>query len=217
VQTVARLAHVLDLEGGFERVWNDRFTQLARRNVRKAEKAGLVVERGSSDEHIAAFEELWKRSVERWARRQHEPLWLSRIRGRHLDPPRKFRLLASILGDACGVWLALLDGRPVAAAIVLRGANAHYTRGAMDAEAAGPTRANYVLHARAIEDARDAGCRHYHMGETGTSRSLAFFKTRFGAEAYPYAEYRFERLPFTPLELRLRAVVKRAVGFVEAE
>lgn len=217
VLAVARLSHVLDLESGFERVWNDRFTQLARRNVRKAEKAGIIVERGSSEEHIAAFERLWNRSLERWAEKQHEPSWLSRIRGRRLDPPQKFRLLASTLGDAFGVWLALLRGRPVAAAIVLRGANAHYTRGAMDAEVAGPTRANYLLHAAAIRDACDAGCRHYHMGETGRSRSLAFFKTRFGADAYPYAEYRFERLPFTPLELRLRAAVKRAIGFVEDE
>ncbi len=217
VRAVARLSHVLDLEGGFERVWNDRFTQLARRNVRKAEKAGIIVERGSSKEHVAAFEGLWNRSLERWAERQHEPLWLSRIRMRHLDPPQKFRLLASTLGDALGVWLALLDGRPVAAAIVLRGANAHYTRGAMEAEVAGPTRANYLLHAAAIRDACDDGCGHYHMGETGKSRSLAFFKTRFGADAYPHAEYRFERLPFTPLELRLRAAVKRAIGFIENE
>jgi Acetyltransferase (GNAT) domain len=217
VRAVARLSHVLDLEGGFERIWDERFTQLARRNVRKAEKAGIVVERGSSEKHLAAFEALWNRSLERWASRQHEPLWLSRIRLRGQDPPRKFRLLASTLGDAFGVWLASLDGRPVAGAIVLRGANAHYTRGGMDAEVAGPTRANYLLHAAAIRDACDAGCRHYHMGETGGSRSLAFFKTRFGADAYPHAEYRFERLPFTPLELRLRAAVKRVIGFVEDE
>jgi hypothetical protein len=111
----------------------------------------------------------------------------------------------------------LLDSQPIAGAIVLRGANAHYTRGAMEAELAGPTRANYLLHAAAIRDACDAGCGHYHMGETGKSRSLAFFKTRFGADAYPHAEYRFERLPFTPLELRMRAVVKRVIGFVEDE
>jgi Acetyltransferase (GNAT) domain len=217
VRRVARLAHVLDLEGGYERVWNDRFTQLARRNVRKAEKAGVVVERGSSEEHVAAFHGLWRRSLERWAARQHEPLWLSRLRAGRRDSERKFRLLASILGDPFGVWLASLEGRPVAATIVLRGQNAHYTRGAMDVETAGPSRANYLLHAAAIRDACEAGCRHYHMGETGTSRSLAFFKSRFGAEAHPYAEYRFERLPFTPVDLWLRSVVKRAIGFTDAE
>jgi Acetyltransferase (GNAT) domain len=217
VRSVPRLAHVLDLKGGFERVWSEHFTQLARRNVRKAERAGIVVERGASEEHISAFYRLWDRSLERWAARQHEPLWLSRLRAGHLDPAGKFRLLASILGDAFGVWLALLDGRPVAAAIVLRGTNAHYTRGAMEEETAGPTRANYLLHAAAIRDACDAGCRHYHMGETGTSQSLAFFKTRFGADAHPHAEYRFERLPLTSIELGVRTMVKRAIGFRDAE
>ena len=51
---------------------------------------------------------------------------------------RKFHLLARSLGHAFGVWVARLDERPVAAAIVLLGANAHYTRGAMDVELAGP-------------------------------------------------------------------------------
>jgi hypothetical protein len=160
---------------------------------------------------------LWHRSLERWAARQHEPLWLARLRGRLRDPERKFRLLASILGDVFGVWLASLDGRAVAAALVLRGKNAHYTRGAMDLETAGPTGANYLLQAAAIRDACDAGCRHYHLGETGSSRSLAFFKTRFGAEPRPYAEYRFERLPLTPMERSLRAAVKRVIGFTDLD
>lgn len=216
VRTVARLAHVLDLEGGFERVWDDRFTQLARRNVRKAKKAGVAVERGRSEAHLAAFHGLWRQSLERWATRQHEPLWLSRLRVDRLASVRRFRLLAATLGDAFGVWLASLDGRPVAGAIVLRGRNAHYTRGAMDADAAGPSRANYLLHAAAIRDACEAGCSHYHMGDTGTSQSLGFFKTRFGADAHPYAEYRFERLPFTPVDQWLRAAVKRVIGFTDA-
>jgi hypothetical protein len=216
-RVVPRLAHVLDLAGGFDEVWSGRFTGGARTNVHKAEKAGVVVERGSSDDHVAAFYRLLERSLARWAGRQHEPRWLTRFRGHRRDPVRKFHLLAQALGDAFGVWLALLDGRPVAAAIVLRGTNAHYTRGAMDVEAAGPTRANYLIHAAAIRDACETGCRHYHFGETGRSTSLAFFKTRFGAEAYPYAEYRLERLPFTAVDQRLRGMVKRVVGFTGPE
>lgn len=215
VLAVPRFAHVLDLAGGFDEVWRGRFTQSARANVRRAERAGVVVDCGSSPEHVAAFYRLHDRSLERWALRQHEPLWLARLRRRRRDPLRKFHLLARTLGDAFAVWLASLDGRPVAAAIVLRGANAQYTRGAMDVALAGPTRANYLLHATAIRDACEAGCRHYHFGETGSSRSLAFFKSRFGAEARAYAEYRFERLPFTEVDRRLRGAVKRAVGFVD--
>jgi hypothetical protein len=103
--------------------------------------------------------------------------------------------------------------RPVAAIVVLRhGSSAAYWRGAMDEPRAGPTRANYLLHRLAIEEACLDGARYYHMGETGTSETLAQFKTRFGAEPYSYYEYRIERLPLT----RLASVGRRlAMGAIE--
>ncbi len=213
---VPRLAHVLDLEGGFERVWTKRFRSTARRNVRKAERAGLVVECDTSGKLVPVFYDLLRRSFDRWARQQHEPRPLARWRGRRRDPLRKFQVIARMLGEACRIWVAWLDGQAAAAIIVLQDANASYIRGAMDKELAGPTRANYVLHRLAIEDACRAGCRYYHMGESGESASLAYFKSRFGATAYPYAEYRLERLPITSVDDRLRGLVKRLIGFKDA-
>ena len=212
-ERIPRVGHVLDLDRGYEHIWKNRFTGGARTNIRKAEKTGVIVEHGASPRHIETFYELFERSLLRWASRQHEPAWLTRARAHHRDPIRKFHVLAETLGDAFTIWLASVDGRPAAAAIVLIGANAHYTRGAMDADIAGPARANYLLHAEAIRHACEAGCRHYHFGESGTSSSLAQFKTRFGAEAYDYDEVRFERLPLTAADRRLRHAVKRAIRF----
>jgi len=215
-ERIPRVAHVLDLGGGFDSVWSDRFAGGARTNVRKAEKTGVLVEHGRSPRHIEAFYELFEQSLLRWASRQHEPTWLTRARAHRRDPIRKFHLLAETLGDAFTVWIAAVDGRPAAAAIVLVGTNAHYTRGAMDADLAGPARANYLLHAEAIRYACEAGCHHYHFGESGTSASLAQFKTRFGAEEYAYDEVRFERLPLTAADRRLRRAVKGAIRFRDA-
>jgi lipid II:glycine glycyltransferase (peptidoglycan interpeptide bridge formation enzyme) len=112
------------------------------------------------------------------------------------------------------LWVAWHDGRPAAGILVLQGEhNAHYTRGAMDREVAGPTRANDLLHRLAIEEACAAGCHSYHMGETGASESLARFKEGFGARPVPYAEYALERLPLTRLERGLHQLVKAAVRF----
>jgi hypothetical protein len=210
---VPRLAHVLPLDGGFEAVWNDRFTGTARTAVRKAERSGLEVERDTTGRLVPVLYELFERSLERWALQQHEPRVLALWRGRRRDPVRKFELMAKTLGDACRISVAWKDGRAVAAILVLQGPNAHYTRGMMDKELAGPTRANYLLHKLAIEDACAVGCRHYHMGETGTAGSLAQFKTRFGARPHPYAEYHLERLPITALDRQARGIVKRIVGF----
>ena len=138
---------------------------------------------------------------------------LARWRGRHRDPIGKFESMATSLGQAFRIWVAWHQGRPAAAILVLQGANAHYTRGVMDKALAGPTRANYLLHSLAIEEACAAGCRCYHMGETGRSNSLAQFKTRFGARPYAYGEYHLERLQVTAIESRIRGAVKRIIGF----
>ncbi|MGH2874619.1 MAG: GNAT family N-acetyltransferase [Solirubrobacteraceae bacterium] len=207
--TVPRLAHVLSLEDGFDRVWSSRFTGSARTAVRKAQRSGLTIERSTDGGLVPVFLDLYQRSLRRWAHRQHEPLALARFRARVRDPADKLRAMAS-LGE---IWVAFKDGMPAAAILVLQAAAAHYTRGAMDERIAGPTRANYLLHSLAIEAACISGCRHYHMGETGGSKSLAQFKTRFGARAYPYAAYHLERLPLTTANRRLRSAVKRTIGF----
>jgi hypothetical protein len=210
---IPRVAHILDLEGGFDTVWSERFKSATRTKVRKAEKSGLTVECDSSGALVPVFYELFRRSVERWAVKQHEPLWLARWRAGRRDPLLKFRSMAQFLGAQFRLWIAFLDRRPAAAILVLQGRNAHYTRGAMEKELAGPTMANYLLHRRAIEDACLAGCRYYHMGESGDSGDLAHFKSRFGAAAYPYAEYRLEKLALTQWDSMLRRLVKRTIGF----
>jgi hypothetical protein len=211
--TVPRLAHVLDLDGGFPTVWDQRFAGSARTAVRKAERAGLTVECDTTGRRTDVFYELFERSLDRWARQQHEPRLLARWRGHRRDPLHKLQLIAEHLAGRCHLWIASRAGEPAAAILVLQGANASYTRGAMDKEIAGPTRANYLLHQLAIEQACEAGCRHYHMGESGDSASLAQFKTRFGARPYPYADYHLERLPLTTADRQARAAVKRVLRF----
>lgn len=213
---IPRRAHVLELSGGFGHVWDKRFSGSARTGVRRAERSGLTVEQDTTGRLMPVFYGLFEVSLERWARRQHEPRLLARWRGHRRDSRDKLLTIARTLGNACRVWVAWHDGHPAAAIIVLQGHNAHYTRGVMDETIAAPTHANDLLNRRAIEEACEAGCRYYHMGETGTSTSLARYKSKFGAEAYDYAEYAFERLPVTSLDRNLRRLVKGVVGFKEA-
>jgi hypothetical protein len=53
------------------------------------------------------------------------------------------------------------------------------------------------------------------MGESGTSSSLAQFKSQLGAQTHPYFEYRHETLPITAMDARARALVKRVIRFRE--
>jgi hypothetical protein len=200
---VPRLAHVLDLEGGFAHIWSKRFTGVARTAVRKAERSGLTVECDTTGRLLPVHYQLFDQSLARW-------------RGHRRDPLAKLTAMAKHLDGACRLWVAWLDGRPAASIIVIQGPNANIARGAMDKDLAGPTRANYLLHRLAIEDACSAGCRYYHMGESGASQPLAQFKTRFGARPYRSAEYHLEKVPVTAVDRALRSAVKRVIGFTDA-
>jgi hypothetical protein len=216
VTAFPRLAHVLDLEGGFQQVWAKRFKAETRTAVRKAEKAGVEVESGTSPQLVKTYYELFERSLIRWGAQQHEPIFLARWRGHRRDPYKRYQLMAEKLGGLCRFWVASYHGQPAAGILVLYGQNAHYTRGAMDRDVANPTRANDLIQRLAIEEACRLGCRYYHMGETGGSASLARYKLSFGARPYSYAEYFLGRIPITRINKFLRNIVKRAIGFQDA-
>lgn len=213
---IERRAHVIDLRGGFEEVWNDRMSRGARKRANRADRLGVEVSRSTNGEGLEVFYALFQQSLERWARRQNEPRAMALWRGRRRDPLAKFQRMAEALGEAFRLWIASVDGRPAAAIIVTQGANAHYTRGVVDEELSGRTEASYLLQVRAIEDACRAGCAAYHMGESGSSRGLAEFKERLGAHSIPYAEYRLERLPVTRVDTAARTAVKKLIGFRDA-
>lgn len=207
-------SYVVDLRGGFDEVWSGRMRSSTRRAVRKAEKSNVRVEMDTTGTLVADFDRLYRLSVDRWAGTQHEPRILARWRSNRANPRRKFETVAAHLGGSCAVWLAYVGTRPAAGLIVLRhGDSAKYWRGAMDAELAGPVRANDLLHRLAIEAACADGCRSYHMGESRPGSGLARFKVGFGAQECRGSSYRAERLPLTAAETRARELVKRAIGF----
>ena len=210
---IPRLSHVLSLEGGFDAVWKQRFSRETRNHVRKAERSGVSVECDSSGKLIPVFYELFRLSIDRWARQQHEPAPMARWRANRRDPLRKFDYIARAMGDACKVRIAYREGVPAAGIVVLQGANANYMWGAMNKDVVGTTHANELLHTHAIEDACRVGGLHYHMGESGASKPLAHFKERFGARPYSYSEYRLERLPITHADHVIRGFGKRLIGF----
>ena len=169
-------AHVLDLSGGWDVVWASRFTGAARTAVRKAERQDVVVHCDDNLRLLPVFYALYEQSILRWSNSRS-----ARWRTRRRDPLRKFRHVVDLTGPLAKIWVAWQGQRPIASIITLAwGRNMNYWRGAMDPDLAGPTRANYLLHRLAIEEACRTGRTTYHMGETAESSSLAQFKSRFG-------------------------------------
>lgn len=212
----SRRAHVLDLRGGSETVWNRRFTAEARRGVRKGETAGLGVDVGASPDLLGRFRQLYELSVRRSAELRHEPQALAMLRAYRLDPPAKFLHIAEALPQSLRVWVANDGDIPVAALIVLLGANASHARGAVDRRHPAARRAAELLHWYAIREAAEADCTSFHLGDTGRSQELTAFREGLGARAIDYAGYCFERVPLQRPQRAARAAVMRAVRYRDA-
>jgi Acetyltransferase (GNAT) domain len=205
------MAQTLDLRGGFDEVWHARFKSDTRSRVRRAERHGVVIERDDTGRLISVFQELYRKSVARWARHDGRHLLLARWRAARQEPNSKLRTVSAVMGASCRTYVAFVDGRAAAAIVVLLGgAGAAYWRGAMDEHTIGKTYANYLLHCTAIKDACDAGCSAYHMGDSAPGSKLAQFKSRFGAEERQYASYRIERVPLTAATDLARGTVGQA-------
>lgn len=213
---VARTRHMsqsVELTDGFEAVWK-RTAPTVRSHYRKAERRGVTAERDDTGRLMPVFDRLYRTSVARWARQQHEPLWLARWRACRRDPKEKFQTVAERLGGACRVWVAWRHGEPIAATVILtHRQHATMWRSAMDKDAARGTGAIELLHLRALAEACEAGQRFYHMGESAPGSSLARNKRGFGAVDVHHSGYRFERLPVTATDRFLRHEVKRLIRF----
>ena len=213
MQRVPTMAHVIDLESGLDDVYK-RFNRNAKRNIKIAEKAGVVVEIDRTGRLLRDFFTMYEMSSSRWASQQNEPQWIARLRYHHQDSIEKWQTISEHLGPRCAVLIARVDGQPAAGGILLFGADAHYTRAAMNAELAAPTRATDALEWEVIKEASASGARRLHTGHSATP-GVAAFKERFGAVRIAYDEFFSERLPFRRADAAIRSVVKRTIGFDE--
>jgi hypothetical protein len=192
---INRRAHVVDLTGGADAVMR-RMHSSARQGIRVAERSKVRIEIDRSGELLDEYYGLYLLSVDRWADRQHEPHRLARWRAQRRDPLIKLRTLSEFLGKSFVITMAYVENRPAYGSITLLGQTAHYTRGAMDIDQVGTTRAGDLAQWTMLQLACELGCTAFHMGESGESASLARYKEKFGAKPFEYAEIKLERLPY---------------------
>ena len=143
------------------------FAPVARRDMRKAEAAGFVVEQADTAEALAAA----------W------PIWMTVHRFRNLYGRSRsswLRLLeaARALGMV-RIYTASFGGQPVQSILVVRaGSRATYVIGALDREALGERPSpSCLLHFRAMRDSFARGCTEYDLGSR--SGPVYRFKSKF--------------------------------------
>lgn len=206
---VEYLSYVLDLTGGYDAVLA-RYRAETRRNVRKAERQSLDVSMVRDRRLVEVFAGLNALSVDRWAYQRRQPLWLAHLVERHRNRVGLLRLASTGVGPECVGWTAHQDGLPIAAYVALFDRrSAFFWMSAMNKELADRTRAGALLQSRAIEHACARGMRWFHLGESDPGSGVARFKQGFGAVPLRLESLRFERVPLTAVEHRLRGAVGR--------
>jgi len=216
---IPRRVHVVDLRGGMEQVWNQRFQSKGRQGIRaglrRADETGVTIQCGHTPELVSQFYEIYLKWAANRADAREIPTWLTQFRVRHAEPRKMFEIVASELGDRCQIRVASLQGQVVAATVTLLGDSvAIYWRGYHDRKMAQTYHLTEMLQHAAIEEACARGCNDYEMGESGGVASLERFKQKLGGQPRPMAEYRLERLPLSKLQDSTASALKRLESYV---
>lgn len=164
------LVHELRLTGSEKQIFATLHANQVRRNIRRAERAGVTVRKGTAEIDLTGiFYGLHTRTRHRL--------------GIPVQPRRYFGLLwRRIVEPGHGVLLiAEREGLPVAAAVFLASAGVCvYKYGASD-ERHWSVRPNHVLFWEAIRWAGARGCRTFDFGRTDLDdQGLRDFKSRWG-------------------------------------
>jgi lipid II:glycine glycyltransferase (peptidoglycan interpeptide bridge formation enzyme) len=158
------------------------FNQLWRRNIKKAEKAGVEVVRGDYAD-LAAFHELYRIAAAR-----------DRFTGRPLAYfQRMFRAMAAEDPDRIRLYLARHDGEVLAATLMTKvGDHVWYSYGA-SADHKREVRPSNAIQWRMIRDALEVGARVYDLrgisdtlDPTDHLHGLIQFKVGTGGQAVEY-------------------------------
>lgn len=163
------VAHRLDLREGAEAVFRRFHRDCIQRKIRRAEREGVVVERGDSAGLLDEFYGL-----------------MIQTRRRHGLPPQPFewyRNLGECLGQALTVWIARKDRRAAAAILTVRHRQVVvYKYGASDARMHALGCMPYLMW-RAAEDAVERGMEWLDLGRSDEGQTgLIAFKEHLGAE-----------------------------------
>jgi FemAB-related protein (PEP-CTERM system-associated) len=161
-----KVTMLLTIEDG---MW-DRLDRKVRNQIRKAQKSGLVVERGGG-ELLGDFYAVFARNM--------------RDLGTPVYSKRLFDEVLEAFPDRARVHVVRREGRPVAAGLSYR------TRTTIEMPWASSVRdfnalcPNHLLYWNAIESTADAGCRTFDFGRSTPGEGTFKFKEQWGAQPVP--------------------------------
>ena len=177
--------HAIDLDPPIEMLFGKLQKSSIQRSIRRAEREGVVCEKGRSEALLSKFYGL-----------------MLKTRRRHKLPPQPiswFRNLIACLGDRLIIRMALKNGEPIASILTLTHCGTLiYKYGCSDERyhSLGPVP---FLFWDAIREAKKNGLREFDLGRSDrANQGLIDFKTRLGAKSSILEYVRFSSTHSAP-------------------
>jgi CelD/BcsL family acetyltransferase involved in cellulose biosynthesis len=165
--------HILDLDGGFDAVWNDRFEKSKRRQARKAKREGLSVVEAASVSDVKNYYAIYEERSRQWGQRLRYPASLfvelfARGKG-------GVRLFLAYRGSELfgGHFNFYFKDSVIAWNGVAR-------------DSGTGTQASTLLYCECIRDACERGFKRYNLGSSLGKTTLVGYKESLGATAHGY-------------------------------
>ena len=171
---VRSVAPVLDLGRGEKAIWAD-YDQQLRRSVRRAGKAGVVVQRGLA--HFNTFFDLYTRQSREWSLPWHHQR-------------DRLESMLGVLGDQAEIWIASYEGQPLCTQLALYqpGRDMHFWISGARPESR-PLAAYHFLLNAIILDAARRGFMECHFGSSLGNPEVEHFKLAYGAAPRPLLRF----------------------------
>ncbi len=190
---------VLDLAGDLA----GKLSSNHKRNVKKAQKAGLVVARTRAAEAIGVHQALMRQSIDR-----------RRSRGEALRPVQPSPDDAALLGSGAGELVqAVRPPTVLSSMLVLRApGGGYYYSGGTSPEGMEVGAAHFLMHGVA-RDLSASGARTLNLGGADEGSSLARYKLGFGAAVVPLTSATcYIGAPWRRLASGAIALLRRSTG-----
>jgi len=183
--------HLVDMTGGFDVVWRERFDKPRRRRARRAEESGVVIRRGAGVDDVALFVGVYRDRLREWDSGAGHPESI-------------FFNLVERGGARVRLYLAEHEGAVVGGHLNFYFRETVTAWYGMTTSRAGDTQAGTLLYATCMREACAAGFTVYNLGASLGRRSLIEYKESLGGVAHVYHTLRRRRLAG-----RLAALVRR--------
>lgn len=175
--------HILHLQPGFEAIWSQRFQPRLRTSIRRAEREGVTIRSGLSEENVEIIKSLYRTACEQWS-------------GVETLPEDFFGRLTRLNQESAQIWIAEREDVPLAANVMFYGrGEAQYFAGASDKRYSSLQSPKFLM-SEIIRDACARKITDFNFGASGGLPGVEQFKGLFGAEEAPYRQLHAAHLLF---------------------